>query len=144
LITAVLPLAATGDPRTTTQSGASGELARVIRGTRQDHGEPRKSVSRPAPVARQSGQLVNGEIVMRPAPGSFMRETSRLAAAAEARGARSAQEEAREADRQLTRTLQAVEEEVRTRPQRYYPVLVTRPIPPQVRPPSDGAITPST
>lgn len=123
----------------------------VIRGTQQYHGEPGKSVSRPRPVPPQSGQMEKGVIVMRPAPGSFLQETKRLAAEAEARDARLALEEAREAERQRTRTLQAVEdaayaveEEARTRSQRYYPVFVTRPTPPQVRSPPRGAIAPQS
>ena len=147
LIATVLPAVATGDPQTTAQSGPPGASTLVIRGTRQYHGERGKPVGRPGPVARQSGQAELGVIVMRPAPGSFMRETKRLAAEAEARDARLAAEEAREADRQRTRALQAVEyaadavaQEARTRSQRYYPVFVPRPAPPQVRSPPGGAI----
>jgi hypothetical protein len=48
--------------------------------------------------------------VLRPAPGSFMRETSRLAAEAQAREEQAARETARETNRQVAEALQAVEE----------------------------------
>ena len=101
LIAAVFSLAATGDPQTTVRFDEPEKPVSVIRGTQQDHGEPKNPVSRPGPVAQQAGRRENGVIVMRPAPGGFMRETTRLAAEAEVRDSRSTQDEARETDRQL-------------------------------------------
>ena len=56
-----------------------------------------------------TGRQENGVIVMRPAPGSFLRETTRLAAEAEARNERAAREEARETNSRLVEALRAVE-----------------------------------
>ena len=55
------------------------------------------------------GRRENGVIVVRPAPGSFMRETIRLAREAEARDERAARNEAREANLRLIGALEAVE-----------------------------------
>jgi hypothetical protein len=57
------------------------------------------------PTAREE----NGVIVMRPADGSFMRETTRLAVEAEARSERAAREAARETTSRLVAALRAVE-----------------------------------
>jgi len=54
------------------------------------------------------GSQENGVVVMRPAPGSFMRETTRLAAEAEARDERAAWEAAQEANVQLKDALRAL------------------------------------
>jgi hypothetical protein len=115
------------------------EQVLVIRGTEQGAGATRSGVdkARQAPVRAQQEQ---GVTVMRPDPDGFMRDTQRLAAEAEAREDRAAREEARDRDRQLTRTLKAVEDaareaeqEARTRQDRYYPVYV--PARPQGPPP---------
>ena len=55
------------------------------------------------------GSQENGVVVMRPAPGSFMRETTRLAKEAEARDERAAREAAQEANVQLREVLRALE-----------------------------------
>lgn len=124
----------------------------VMRGTQtQVQGAPQKAAGQRSHAAPPTGQREAGVIVMRPAPDSFMRETTRLAAEAEARETRSAREDARERDRQLTKTLRAVEdaaraaeEEARTRSDRYYPVYVPQPHPPKARPQTGGAIEPTT
>jgi hypothetical protein len=55
------------------------------------------------------GTQENGVVVMRPAPGSFMRETTRLAEVAEARDEQAARETAQEANVQLREVLRALE-----------------------------------
>jgi hypothetical protein len=122
----------------------------VIRGSQtQVQGTPQKAAGQRNQVAQPTGQREAGVIVLRPVPGSFMRETARLAAEADAREERAARDEAREANRQTTRAMLAVEDaaraaedEARTRSQRYYPVYVARPYPPKARPPKDGSINP--
>lgn len=115
----------------------------VIRGSRQEHPGVRAS-SPSVQVTAPGGALESGVLVMRPPRDSFLRETKRLAAAAEAREAGLASEAAEEQQRQLTRTLQAIEaaaraaeEEARTRSERYYPFYWAQPIRPRPPPPRD-------
>jgi ABC-type phosphate transport system substrate-binding protein len=147
LIAGFLAPTAKADPPASRPSDSTDGPIVVIRGSQtQVQGAPRKAAgqrSHATPVA----QTEQGVVVMRPSSGSFMRETTRLAAEADAREERAAQQEAREANQQLTRTLQAIadaaraaEDEARTRSQRYYPVYVPPPHPPKVRPPTDQPI----
>ena len=93
IVAAVLPLSAVADPPGQGTGSASDVPVIVMRG---------------AQTQMPAGRQENGVIVMRPAPGSFLRETTRLAAEAEARDERAAREEAREANLRLMGTLQAV------------------------------------
>jgi ABC-type phosphate transport system substrate-binding protein len=147
LIAGCLALAAKAAPPASKPSDSPDGPVVVIHGSQtQVQGAPQKAAgqrSRATPAA----QTEQGVVVMRPASGSFMRETARLSAEADAREERAAQEEAREVNQQLTRTLQAVadaaraaEDEARTRSRRYYPVYVPPPHPPKVRPPTDQPI----
>jgi len=68
-----------------------------------------------------------GVVVMRPASGSFMRETSRLATEAEARERRAAAEEARALNRQAAEALESVKkaaDAVQSQPPTKHQVLV--------------------
>ena len=149
LPTVLFPCATLADPPTNQPANDADGSVVVMRGSQtQVQGTPQKAArqrSRTNPTARTD----HGVIVMRPASGSFMRETTRLASEAEAREVRAAREAAREKDLQLIKTLRAVEdaaqaaeEEARTRSQRYYPIYVPRPHPPKAHPPTDGAIDP--
>jgi hypothetical protein len=148
LIAGFLPLAAKADPPASRPPDDADGTVVVIRGSqKQVRNAPQKSAGQRSYTIPRT-QMDQGVIVMRPASGSFMRETTRLASEAEAREARAAREEARAKDLQLIKTLQAVEdaaraaeEEARTRSERYY-MYVPRPHPPKVRPPTDGAIDP--
>jgi hypothetical protein len=150
LIAGPVALAAKADPPASRPPDDAGVPVVVIRGSQtQVQGVPEKATGQRSQAAPPTGQREAGVIVLRPAPDSFMRETTRLAAEAEAREERAAQEDARERDRQLTKTLQAVEdaarateEEARTRSERYYPIYVPRPHPPKARPPLDGSLNP--
>jgi hypothetical protein len=76
------------------------------------------------------GSQENGVVVMRPAPGTFMRETTRLANEAEARDELAAREAAREANLRLNGALRAAEDaanavERQQRTMRYYIVAPT-------------------
>jgi hypothetical protein len=94
IVVAGLPLTAIADSRAPTNGGASGMSVIVMRGI-QVQGPPVRNE--------------NGVIVMRPTPGSFMRETTRLAAEAEARNEWAAREEARDTTARLAGALSAVE-----------------------------------
>lgn len=61
-------------------------------------------VIRGTDVSHQS----EGVVVMRPAEGSFLRETTRLAASADARERRAADKRARDADRRLASALETL------------------------------------
>ena len=95
IIATVLPLTAIADSPAPTDSNAAVASVIVMRG-----GESQ------VPPGHQE----NGVIVMRPPPGSFMRETTRLAKEAAARDERAALEAARQADLRLSETLRALEE----------------------------------
>ena len=76
------------------------------------------------------GTQENGVIVMRPAPDSFMRETTRLAKEAEARDEHAAREAAQEANLRLNGALRTAEDaakavERQQRTMRYYIVAPT-------------------
>ena len=151
LLPAVLfPGAALADPPTTKPTNDAVGSVVVMRGSQtQVQGAPQKAVGQQSHTT-PAAQPEQGVVVMRPASGSFLTETTRLAAEAEARETRSAREDARERDRQLTKTLRALEdaaraaeEEARTRSARYYPVYVPHPHPPKARPPQGGAIDPT-
>jgi hypothetical protein len=149
LVAGLIPLAAKADPPASRPPVGSDESVIVIRGSRVQSA-PQKADgkrSHTIPAARTE----QGVIVMRPASGSLMRETTHLSAEADARDERAAQEEAREANLQMTEAMKAVEdaaraaeEEARTRSERYYPIYVPRPHPPKARPPQGGAIDPTT
>lgn len=151
LAATLLPLIAVADPAATAKPAVTDATVLVVRGSQtQVHSATQKATGQRGHTI-PAAQTDHGVIVMRPASGSFMRETTRLASEAEAREARAAREEARAKDLQLIKTLKAVEvaahaaeAEARTRSQRYYPVYVPRPHPPKVRPPTDGAIDPPT
>ena len=107
----------------------------VIRGT-EEQGVRQKSPAARKPSATRSTSE-SGVIVDRPNPAGFLNETGRLAAQAEAREQRAAQQQSREKDRQLTEALRAledaaraVENEARTRSERYIPVYYPPPKPP--------------
>jgi hypothetical protein len=90
----MLALTAIADPVDRGAGGATDASVIVLRGSQAK-----------VPTAREE----NGVIVMRPAAGSFMRETTRLAAEAEARNERAAREQARETSSRLVSALLAVE-----------------------------------
>jgi hypothetical protein len=92
-VAAMLPLAAVAEPVTPAEDGATAAQVAVIRGKQ-------------IPIQSRHEQ---GVIVMRPERGSFMRETKRLAAEAEARDERAARREARETNLRLTSTLRTLE-----------------------------------
>ncbi len=111
----------------------------ILRGAEAGKSQGRQNV---AATGRAGGTLVRqeaGVTVMRPAPDSFLRGTERLAAEAAARDDSEARAAALERDRQVTRTLKAVEDAARaaeqeaiTRRDRYYPVYV--PVRPEATP----------
>jgi hypothetical protein len=110
LAATLLPLTAIADPPAPANNGATDAPVIVMRGSQvQVQGGPQKAV-KAGNQAAPPGQQEDVVIVMRPAPGSFLRETTRLASEAEVREERAAQEEAREANMRLTEALQAVEE----------------------------------
>ena len=151
LLAVLFPGATLADPPTTKPANDADASVVVMRGGQEQvQGAPQTAAGQRTHAAPPTGQRQAGVIVMRPAPDSLMRETTRLAAEAEALETRSAREDARERDRQLTKTLRAVEdaaraaeEEARTRSNRYYPVYVPHPHPPKARPPQGGAIDPT-
>ena len=110
IVATVLPLTAMADSPVSTGGNAPAVSVIVMRGNqRQDRRGPQE----------------NGVIVMRPAPGSFMRETTRLATEAAARDERAAWEAAQEANLRLRATLMALQDaanavEEQQRTQRYY------------------------
>jgi len=110
VVAIVLPLTAIADGPGHSSGGATDVSVTVMRGSQEQvQGAPQKAGGaghRATPPGRQE----HGVIVMRPAPGSFMRETTRLAAEAEARDARAAREEARESNLRLTKALRAVQD----------------------------------
>lgn len=128
VIATALPVASAlaGPQETRSQADAAASVV-VIRGTEQQGG-PQKSLDhRKPPSTRSTSEY--GVIVDRPDPAGFLRETGRLAAQAEAREQRAAQQQSLEKDRQLTETLRALEDaaraaenEARTRSERYIPV----------------------
>ena len=101
----LFPLMATAGHSARTDNRANDTVV-VIRGG-DGQGSPQNSV-RPGSRAAPSDQQVDAVIVMRPAPGSFMRETGRLAAEAEVREEHAAREDAREANQRLSEAMAAV------------------------------------
>jgi hypothetical protein len=147
LITGFLAPSAKADPPAFRPSDSPDGSVVVIRGGQTQVQGVRQKVVGQRSHATLSAQTEQGVVVMRPASGSFMRETTRLAAEADAREERAAHEEAREVNQQLGRTLQAVadaaraaEDEARTRSQLYHPVYVPRQHPPKVRPPTNQPV----
>jgi hypothetical protein len=110
LVATLLPLMAIADGSAPANDDRSDTPVIVIRGSQvQIQGGTQKAVKagkRAAPSSQQEGAV----IVMRPASGSFMRGTTRLAAEADAREERAAQEEARETNLRLSEALRAVED----------------------------------
>ena len=99
----------------------------VIRGTEKHDARQKSPATRVTSTTRTTSEA--GVIVDRPDPAGFLRETVRLAAQAEAREQRAAEQQSREKDRQLTETLRALEDaarateyEAHTRSERYIPV----------------------
>jgi hypothetical protein len=93
VVVALLPLAAMAEPVTPAEDGVAAPQVAVIRGSQ-------------APILSRHEQ---GVIVMRPERGSLMRETTRLAAEAEAREERAARQEAREVNLRLASALLALQ-----------------------------------
>jgi len=93
LVAALLPLAAMAEPAMPTGDDVTAPQVAVIRG------------NQPPILSRHE----RGVIVMRPERGSFMRETARLAAEAEARDERAARQEAREVNLRLSSALRSLE-----------------------------------
>jgi len=102
LVATLLPLMAIADGSAPANDDRSDTLVIVIRGSQVQI----QGGKRAAPSSQQEGAV----IVMRPASGSFMRGTTRLAAEADAREERAAQEEARETNLRLSEALRAVED----------------------------------
>ena len=137
IATALLDASAVADPQMTgklTQADMDPAVL-VIRGTEQQRSRPKSPALRKPSATRTNSE--SGVIVDRPDPAGFLRETSRLAAQAEAREQRAAEQQSREKDRQLTETLRALEDaaraaenEYRTRSERYIPVYYPAPKPP--------------
>jgi hypothetical protein len=107
LITAFfLPLAATAKPPAPNYDSEANASVVVIRGGHEVVESGLWQVSK-------ASQPADAVIVMRPAPGSFMRETSRLAAEASDRKEQAARDDAREATTRLAETMRAIEVAVR-------------------------------
>jgi hypothetical protein len=103
LITAFfLPLATTANPPASNHIGKADTSVLVIRGGHEEVESDFRQVS-------SAIQPADAVIVMRPAPGSFLRETSRLAAEAADREEQAAQDDARTATTRLTEAMQALE-----------------------------------
>jgi len=92
-VVALIPLAAMAEPAMPAEDSAIAPQVAVIRGSQ-------------TPIL---SRREHGVIVMRPERGSFMRETMRLAAEAEARDERAARQEAREANLRLSSALRSLE-----------------------------------
>jgi hypothetical protein len=115
MIATLLPVTAIADARAPANGNAPAHSVIVMHGSR---------------AQLSQGTQENGVIVMRPAPGSFMRETTRLAKESEARDEQAAREAAREADLRLNGALRAAEDAARAierqqRTMRYYVVAPT-------------------
>lgn len=78
----------------------------VMRGASVQAGSERRN-------ATGGAQESNAVVIIRPPPGSFMRETTRLANAAEARELEAALDEARAANHLLSEALQAIRDAAR-------------------------------
>jgi hypothetical protein len=126
LASTLFPLAAIGDPPAPVDGEATDAPVTVIRGSQvQVQSGSQKAIHDRATPSSESVQAV---IVMRPAPGTFLRETTRLAAEAEAREHRAAKAEARETNLRLSLALQAVEDAahaVETQPRKTRYLIVT-------------------
>jgi hypothetical protein len=135
IATVLLGASALADPQQTRSQTDAAAPVLVIRGTEQQAARQTAPAVRKPSATRSTSE--SGVIVDRPDPAGFLRETSRLAAQAEANEQRAAQQQSREKDRQLTETLRAledaaraVEDEARTRSERYIPVYYPPPKPP--------------
>lgn len=135
IATVLLDASALADPQETKSQAHAEAPVLVIRGTEQQGSRQNSPAPREPSATRSTSE--SGVIVDRPNPTGFLRETSRLAAQAEAREQRAAQQQSREKDRQLTETLRALENaaraaenEYRTRSERYIPVYYPAPKPP--------------
>jgi hypothetical protein len=110
LIAAIaIPLSTWADPPATAPPSKGRGQVTVIRGSSVTvEGGSTRSSPPPSRSAPSASQQEHGVIVMRPAPDSFLRETKRLVAQAEAREERLAREESEEAASQLVDILQRV------------------------------------
>ena len=127
IATVLLGAAALADPQQTKSQAHVETPVLVIRGTEQQGSRQEFPAPRKPSATRSTSE--SGVIVDRPDPAGFLRETGRLAAQAEAREQRAAEQQSRENDRQLAETLRALEDaaraaenEARTRSERYIPV----------------------
>jgi hypothetical protein len=135
IATVLLGASALADPQGTRSQADAEAPVLVIYGSEQQGARQKSPAARKPSATRSTSE--SGVIVDRPNPAGFLRETSRLAAQAEANEQRAAQQQSLEKDRQLTETLRAledaaraVEEEARTRSERYIPVYYPPPKPP--------------
>jgi hypothetical protein len=107
IATVLLGASALADPQETRSQADAEAPVLVIHGTEQQGARQKSPAARKPSATRSTSE--SGVIVDRPNPAGFLRETSRLAAQAEANEQRAAQQQSREKDRQLTETLRALE-----------------------------------